>query len=92
MPALRALRAGLPRARLTLVGLPWARTFAARFRDYVDDFIAFPGAPGLPEQPPDVARLPAFFADMQMRGFDLAVQMHGVDRITRNVIGHLLAR
>jgi ADP-heptose:LPS heptosyltransferase len=92
VPALRALRAGLPGARITLVGLPWARAFAARFRDYVDAFIAFPGARALPEQPPDVARLPAFFAEMQARRFDLAVQMHGNGIHTNAIVTRFGAR
>jgi ADP-heptose:LPS heptosyltransferase len=86
VPALRALRRGLPHARITLVGLPWARAFASRFRHYLDDFVAFPGAPPLPEQTPDVARLPAFFADMRARRFDLAVQMHGNGVHTNGIV------
>jgi ADP-heptose:LPS heptosyltransferase len=92
VPALRALRAGLPHARLTLVGLPWARRFAQRFARYVDDFVPFPGAPGLPEQVPDVARLPAFFAEMRARRFDLALQMHGSGITTNAIVAGFGAR
>ena len=92
VPALRALRRGLPHARITLVGLPWARAFASRFRHYLDDFVAFPGAPPLPEQTPDVARLPAFFADMRARRFDLAVQMHGNGMHTNAIVARFGAR
>ena len=77
IPALRALRAGLPDARVTLVGLPWAQAIVDRFPRYVDDLVRFPGFPGIPEAPPAVGELPAFLAAMQARRFDLAVQMHG---------------
>jgi ADP-heptose:LPS heptosyltransferase len=92
VPALRALRRGLPHARVTLVGLPWAGSFAARFARYIDDFVAFPGTPELPEQAADVARLPAFFADMQSRAFDLAVQMHGDGTHTNAIVERFGAR
>src|SRR5205823_5845056 len=77
VPALQALRAGLPDATITLLGLPWARAFIERFRHYVDDFLEFPGYPGIPEREPDVRELPAFFTGVQRRRYDLALQMHG---------------
>ena len=82
VPALRALRAALPDARVTLVGLPWAREFAARYPAYIDDFIDFPGYPGLPEQPAAVERIPAFLSLMQAHAFDLVLQLHGSGGIT----------
>jgi ADP-heptose:LPS heptosyltransferase len=81
VPALRALRAAYPQAHIALVGLPWAREFVARFGRYLDDFIEFPGFPGMPERACDAQALPAFFERMKQERFDLALQMHGDGRI-----------
>lgn len=75
VPAFRALRAALPEARITLVGLPWASQFVDRFHSYLDSFVSFPGFPGLPEQNPDLAGLPSFLERLQSARFDVAIQM-----------------
>lgn len=77
IPAWRALRAALPAAQITLVGLPWAQTFGQRFSKYIDNFIEFPSYPGIPEVPLQIRRLPEFFTDVHQQNFDLALQMHG---------------
>lgn len=77
VPAFRALRAALPQAELTLVGLPWARAFVERFRGYLDAFMPFPGFPGIPEGPQRLDRLPGFLQEARRRRFDLALQLHG---------------
>jgi ADP-heptose:LPS heptosyltransferase len=92
IPALRALHAEYPVARTTLIGLPWAREFAARFRPYLYDFVEFPGYPGLPERSNDTARLPAFLDEARRRRFDLALQMHGSGEITNRFVMLLQAR
>lgn len=90
-PALRAMRRAWPQAQLTLVGLPWAAELAARL-DSVDDFIALPGYPGLPENPCTVSQLPAFLQAVQARGFDLAVQLHGSGGIVNPLVACFGAR
>lgn len=77
VPAWRSLRMALPQAQVTLIGLPWARTFVERYAEYLDNFIEFIGYPGIPEVSPPLVQLPAFFASVQAQHFDLALQMHG---------------
>jgi hypothetical protein len=92
VPAWRALRQALPAARITLVALPWAEPFAARFRAYIDDFLRFPGYPGLPEQTPDVFAWPGFLAAAHAQRFDLSIQMHGDGSRTNAIVALLGAR
>jgi ADP-heptose:LPS heptosyltransferase len=92
VPALRAIRASLPHAHITLIGLPWAEQFARRFRAYIDEFIAFPGHPAFPEQPFRKDELPAFRQTMQSRRFDLALQMHGSGEISNRIVAGFGAR
>lgn len=92
VPALRALRAALPEASVTLIGLPWAASFAARFSHLVDAFLPFPGAPGLPEQEASPAVLDAFCRRARLESFDLAIQLHGDGSVTNAVVGSLGAR
>lgn len=92
VPALRALRHAYPDSHISLVGLPWAADFATRFSGYLDDFIAFPGFPGLPEIEPDIAALPGFFARMQAGEFDLALQLHGSGSYVNSIVAMFSAR
>jgi ADP-heptose:LPS heptosyltransferase len=92
VPALRALRRAWPDARLTLIGLPWARDFARRFSHFIDDFLVFPGFPGMPEQEPNVRAWPDFLREAQAREFDLAIQLHGDGRHTNALLRLLGAR
>lgn len=91
IPALRALKAGFPAAEITLVGLPWSRSLVERL-DCIDDFIEFPGYPGLPEIPFDVNALPAFLSRIQARRFDLAVQLHGSGATVNQLVATFGAR
>jgi ADP-heptose:LPS heptosyltransferase len=86
IPALRALRATVPSAHITLIGLPWAASFAKRFHRYIDDFVSFPGFPGLPEQAVDLPGISNFITAMQERRFDLMVQMHGSGVLTNPLV------
>ncbi len=77
VPALRALRAGYPDAEITLIGLPWAASFAARLDRYVNRFLPFPGWPGIDEVSYDKARTERFIAEARAHDYDLVIQMHG---------------
>ncbi len=92
VPALRALRAWLPDACITLVGLPWAAQFAARFHAYIDNFVAFPGHPQFPEQPVRKEQSLDLYREMAMSRFDLAVQLHGSGEVSNGIVAAFGAR
>ena len=91
IPALRALRTASPNARITVIGLPWARELIARYRHYVDDFLAFPGHPQLPEGD---AGYDAYecFREAFPKDFDWLIQLHGDGRVTNAIVGQWPAR
>ena len=86
VPAFRALRMAFPEARIALIGLPWAKAFVQRFSCYLDEFVEFPGYPGLPEQEPDYSRLADFVATMRKRQFDWFFQMQGNGSFVNDLI------
>ncbi len=92
VPALQALRAGLPAAHIALIGLPWAAQFAQRFAALVDEFIAFPGHPQLPEPAADPHGWPDFRRSLCERRADLAIQLQGSGELSNRIVGEFGAR
>jgi ADP-heptose:LPS heptosyltransferase len=92
VPAFRALRKAFPKAHIALISLPWAKEFVSRFSEYFDEFIHFPGYPGLPEQainPPEIVN---FLKAIQQRQFDLVLQMQGNGTIVNSMVSLFGAR
>lgn len=85
IPAIRALKRCYPNATLTLIGLPWQKDFVKRFSHYFDNFIDFPGWPGLPEQDPRKDDIVRFLQQVREQKFDLLLQMHSNGFIANNM-------
>ena len=92
VPALHALRTALPSARVVLIGLPWAVQFAQRYPAWIDEFIAFPGHPRLPEPATDPHGWPAFRQRLRARRADLAIQLHGSGEVSNRLVRAFGAR
>lgn len=86
IPAIRALRAALPHAEITLIGLPWAQSLLTRFPSYFNQFISFPGYPGLPEQSVDIQGTLSLLKRMNEDPFDLVLQMQGDGTIVNPMV------
>jgi ADP-heptose:LPS heptosyltransferase len=86
VPAFRALRRTFPTAHIAIAGLPWMKMFVERFPDYFDEFIWFPGYPGLPEQELNPKATALFLQQVIDRKFDLALQMQGNGSIVNPMV------
>ncbi|WP_240506682.1 glycosyltransferase family 9 protein [Thermoactinospora rubra] len=82
LPALEALRAAYPAARITLLGLAWHRDFLTGRPGPVDEVVALP--------PDPLAAPPG--ERLRARRFDLAVQLHGGGRESNPFVRKLGAR
>ena len=82
VPALRSIRTGFPGAEITLIGLPWAASFARRFSRYIDRFVEFVGYPGIQEVDADPEKCDAELEEQRAYGYDLVIQMHGSGRVS----------
>lgn len=86
IPALRALHHAYPKARITLLGLPWGQSLPGRFPHYIHSFKHFPGYPGLPEQKLRVSDFTRFLEEMQQQQFDLVLQMQGNGSLVNSMV------
>ena len=82
----------MPAAHIALIGLPWAVQFAQRFAALVDEFIAFPGHPQLPEPATDPHGWAEFRHRLCERRADLAIQLQGSGEISNRIVREFGAR
>lgn len=91
VPAVRALRARLPRARIVMITFEEVRPIVERLEPRVE-LLAFPGWPGIPERPVDEAALPGFLAAARAQRFGLALQAYGANPAANEVTEAIGAR
>ncbi|HEX5808472.1 MAG TPA: glycosyltransferase family 9 protein [Anaerolineales bacterium] len=72
--------------------MPEGVGFVQRFHAYLDDFIPFPGFPGISNPEPDVRLIPSFLNTVQKLNFDLALQMQGPGEAANALISLLGAK
>lgn len=92
LPALRALRQCYPHSRITLVSHPAMADLFTRYSHLINEFIPFPGFPGMPETFCDVSEVVKFLERVQKENYDLAVQMHGSGEISNLVVSLFKAK
>lgn len=76
VPAVRALRRARPDLHVALATWPEMAGVVDRMAPWVDELVAFPGAPGIPERPPD-GTFDTWAGTMAERGWDLVLQVYG---------------
>lgn len=86
LPALRALRQTFPKAKITLVSHPAMKNLFCRYPHYIDEFVSFPGFPGLPESSCDAEQSLKFIKTMQDQKYDLAIQLHGSGELSNPLV------
>jgi len=91
-PAMRALAARYPGARLTLLGTPLHVALFGGRSGPVHEVEVLPYAPGIREGPEDAAATDRFVHRMRRTGFDLAVQVHGGGRNSNPFLASIEAR
>lgn len=92
IPALRALRTAYPEAQISLIGLPWVQNLIKRFPQYIDQWLEFPGFPGIPEVTFIPSKTLAFLNLVQSLELDLAIQMHGNGSVMNSFVALLGAK
>lgn len=86
LPALKAIRRKYHDSNITLVSHPAMRDLFSRYPHYVDEFISFPGFPGMPETISNPEKTLEFLSVMQRRSFDLVLQLHGSGEVSNSVV------
>ncbi|MDQ1090271.1 ADP-heptose:LPS heptosyltransferase [Siphonobacter sp. SORGH_AS 1065] len=86
VPAFRAIRRAFPQAQICLISFPEYQEVGQRYAAYVDEFIPFPGHPGLSGRKVKASEVVHFFCAMQQRKWDvlLSLQEHG------STVNHML--
>lgn len=92
IPALRALRVAYPEAKIHLIGLSGAQNLIRRFPQYIDQWLEFPGFPGIPEVALTPSKTLAFLNMAQSLELDLAIQMHGNGSVMNSFVALLGAK
>lgn len=92
IPAIRALKTAMPKSKITLIGLPWAKSFVERFKTYFDDFIPFLGFPTESENANDNQEWEQFVQHIKQVHFDYIIQMNGNGQIENAIMEKLEAR
>ncbi len=92
IPAMAALKAAYPGATITLLGTPVHEALVAATKGPVDEVQVLPFSEGVRPGEEDPDELDRFFAEMQERRIDLAVQLHGGGRYSNPFLLRLGAR